>query len=144
MIKVFIDSSVLIAALISKDGGSAKILSFCEAGIFEGFISTQVIEEVGKTLKRKIPELIDRFEKLKFKSDLRVLKKINPPVLKKAQNWIKDKKDVHILAAAKQLQVDVLLTLDLRHFIKDPEVAKKSNLQILTPGEFLKGFYKIA
>lgn len=142
MIKVFIDSSVLIAGLISDEGASAKILGLCESEIFEGWITNQVLEEVERNIQRKIPQIFKNFFKIKIKSKLKVLKSLNPATLKKAENWIKDKSDVPILAAAKQLNVDVLLTLDLRHFIKDLNVSKKSGLQIMTPGEFLKGFVK--
>lgn len=142
MIKIFIDSSVLIAGLISDEGASAKILSFCESGILEGWISHQVIKEVEENIKRKIPQILNNFQKLKLRSNLKILKILNTSILDKAQKWIKDKNDAPILAAAKQLNVDVLLTLDLRHFIKDTNVSKKSGLKIMTPGEFLKGFIK--
>lgn len=142
MIKIFIDSSVLIAGLISDDGASAKILSFCEGGIIEGWISDQVIEEVEKNIQRKIPQILNGFRELKLKSGLKVLKNLNSSIIKKAGEWIKDKNDVPILAAAKQLEVDVLLTLDLRHFIKDLNVSRKSGLKITTPGKFLQGFIK--
>ncbi|MEK7085777.1 MAG: putative toxin-antitoxin system toxin component, PIN family [Patescibacteria group bacterium] len=142
MIKIFIDSSVLIAGLISDEGASSKILSFCESKIVEGWISSQVIKEVEENIKRKIPQILNGFQKLKLSSNLKILKIPNPSILEKARKWIKDKNDAPILAAAKQLDIDVLLTLDLRHFIKDTNVSKKSELQIMTPGEFLKGFIK--
>ncbi|MEK7673092.1 MAG: PIN domain-containing protein [Patescibacteria group bacterium] len=142
MIKIFIDSSVLISAMISDEGASAKILSFCEGEVMEGWISLKVLEEVERTIKKKVPEILPKFEKLKLSSNLQILKKLDSEVLKKADKWISDKNDVPILAAAKQLAVDALLTLDLRHFIKDLNVTKKSGLEILTPGEFLKGFVK--
>ena len=142
MIKIFIDSSVLIAGLISDEGASSKILSFCESKIVEGWISSQVIKEVEENIKRKIPQILNGFQKLKLSSNLKILKIPNPSILEKARKWIKDKNDAPILAAAKQLDIDVLLTLYLRHFIKDTNVSKKSELQIMTPGEFLIGFIK--
>lgn len=142
MIRVFFDSSVLIAAMISDIGGSAKILIYLEAGFFEGYISKQVVDEVSTVIARKLPEINDKFKDLLKFSKLKIVPAIKAEFLKKAEKWISDTNDVPILAAAKQVSADVVLTLDLRHFIHDPEVAKKSGMTILTPGEFLKGFVK--
>lgn len=143
MLKIFFDSSVIISAIISKEGASRQILTFCEGHIMEGWISQLVKEEISRNIKRKLPELQNELDNILKISRFKIIEKIPPKLLAKTKNWIKDKNDAHILAAAKLADVNVLLTLDIRHFIKDQEVAKKSNLQILTPGEFLKGFYKI-
>lgn len=142
MIRIFIDSSVIVAAMFSSEGGSSKILALCEAGLLEGNVSKHVTDEVGEVLKRKFPEMIEDFENLLKLANLKVLKKVKEAEIARAKNWISDKNDVPILAAAKQLNVDVLITLDIRHFIKDEDVSKKSGLRILTPGEFLRGFVK--
>ena len=142
-IKIFIDSSVIIAALLSSDGGSAKIFKFCEAGIAEGWISNTVIEEVDRNIKRKFPELKLYFYKLLKVAGIRISKNPSKNMIREAEAWIKDRYDAPILAAAKLAKVDVVLTLDIRHFIKDTDVAKKSGMQIMTPGEFLNGFWKV-
>jgi predicted nucleic acid-binding protein len=51
-------------------------------------------------------------------------------------------KDAPILAAAMSLEVDYLVTLNRKHFLDDPEVARKSGLRIGTPGDFLAWFRK--
>lgn len=142
-IKIFIDSSVIIAALLSSDGGSAKIFKLCEAGTAEGWISNKVMEEVSRTIKRKFPELKPCFYQLLKAAGVKISKNPSRNIIKKAEGWIKDHNDAPILAAAKLAKVDVILTLDIRHFIKDTDVAKKSSMQIMTPGEFLKGFWKV-
>lgn len=144
MIKVFFDSSVIVAALISKEGASRKILTFCEAGFLEGWVSEPLVTEVSGVIRRKFLQMEGEFQEILHISKLKVVKKIKPSALLKARGWIADPDDVHVLAAAKQADVDVLLTLDLRHFIKDVAVAKKSGMKILTPGEFMKGFIKFA
>ncbi|MEK7548070.1 MAG: PIN domain-containing protein [Patescibacteria group bacterium] len=139
-IKIFIDSSVVIAALLSSDGGSAKIFKLCEAGIAEGWISNTVIEEVDRNIKGKFAGLKLYFYQLLKAAGIKISKNPSKDMIKKAEAWIKDHNDAPILAAAKFAKVDVVLTLDIRHFIKDTDVAKKSGMQIMTPGEFLKGF----
>lgn len=142
MIKVFFDSSVLIASMLSETGGSAKILMYLEAKFFEGYISKPVVNEVNAVIARKMPEMASIFQNLLKFSKLKIVEKVEPKLLKEAEKWISDKNDAPILAAAKQISADIVLTLDLRHFIYDKDVAKKCGMKILTPGEFLKGFVK--
>lgn len=140
--KVFLDSSVIIAALLSPDGGSAQILEFCEAGILKGYISTDIKRECENVVKRKFPEAEANLGKLIKISRLKITKKIKPNLLRYAKDWIEYLQDSKILAAAKQTEVDYLLTLDIKHFIKDSGVSGKAHIKIFTPGDFLKLFRK--
>jgi len=49
-------------------------------------------------------------------------------------------KDAAILAAAMRAGVDYLVTLDRRHFLDDPEVARRSGLRIGAPGDSIAWF----
>lgn len=142
-IKIFLDSSVIISALISAEGASRQVLTLCEAVIAKGIISNKVIEEINRVIEVKLPEIQADFDELMGRSKFEIIKKIPPDLLRKAEGWISDLNDAPILAAAKLADADVLLTLDIRHFIRDPGVSKKSGLKIMTPGEFLQGFWKI-
>lgn len=136
--KIFFDSSVLIAALFSPTGGSAKLLYYCEMEVAEGYVSTEVVDEVKTVLFRKFPTASSLFNSLLKNANLRTVKK-TPPVLKKeAKNWIKDSNDAHVLASAKFAKVDVLVTLDVRDFIKNTDVSRLSGLTIMMPGELLE------
>lgn len=136
--KLFLDSSVVLAALWSANGGSAKILMLCEAQIFKGYISEEVVEEVNEVLTRKAPETLPLFKTMLKTTHLKILSKLRKADIEKAKKWIKDAKDAPILAAAKRAKVDRLITLDLKDFIRDSEVSRKSGIAIWTPGEFLQ------
>lgn len=105
--------------------------------------SSVVIAEVTELAKRKFPEILKCFEQIKAVAKLKIAKKTTVAQIKEAATWISDFNDAPILASAKALVVDVLVTLDIRHFIKDPFVGKKSGLSIMTPADFLKGFFKV-
>lgn len=134
--KVFLDSSVIIAALLSTTGASAKILTLSEGGIVEAYITDEVREEVIEVVQRKFPEAVDLVKEL-LKKTCTCVKATKSKVKGNPQDWIKDPKDVKILLGAKQCKVDILLTLDLKDFIKEKTVAEKSKLKIQTPGDFL-------
>lgn len=136
--KIFLDSSVVVSALISDIGASAKLFALCEAGNLEGFISKDVLDEVLDVIKRKFPPFREDFlQRVKI---FKIVKKANKKQLKLAAHWIKDPNDIKILVGAKNADVDYLLTLDVKHFINDQEVTKKSGLRILTPGAFLESY----
>ena len=135
--RVFIDSSVIIAALLSPTGASTVILLFCEMQMITGYISQDVAREIKIVLERKFPEKKKQFEKLLWETNLKLIHAKNKKLFFKAKKWIKDPHDVHILVAAKEAKVDYLITLDIRDFIKDTAVSEKSGLKICTPGDFL-------
>lgn len=129
--------------MISSEGASRQVLTLCEAATLEAIISDKVIEEIKRVVKIKLPEIQTDLDELLTRVKFKIIKKIPADLLRKACDWISDPNDVPILAAAKSGDVDVLLTLDIRHFIRDQNVSKKSGLKIMTPGEFLQGFWKI-
>ncbi len=135
--KIFLDSSVIIAALLSEKGGSAKIVKLCEAKLLKIYISEDVIKEIEEVLGRKMPEAKPLFKKLLVFAHF---KKVTVTVshIKRAKAWISDENDAKILAAAKQSKVDYLITLDINDFIRDSSVSRKSGLVIVTPADFLQ------
>lgn len=137
---VFLDTSVLIAAFLSPEGGSAKILELCEARLIKVFISKDVVREIEEVSAKKFPELKQHFKKLLKTADIKILQKVKPLFLKLALKWISYQADAKILAAAKQISNAILITLDIRHFIYDINVSKKSGVKIMTPADFLQNF----
>lgn len=47
------------------------------------------------------------------------------------------RKDAPVVAAAVAANVDYLVTWDRKHLINPPEVAERSGLKVLTPGELM-------
>ena len=56
MITVFIDTSVLFSAYLSKIGASALILGFCRKNKIKGFISRYVLSEVKRNAAQKLDQ----------------------------------------------------------------------------------------
>jgi putative PIN family toxin of toxin-antitoxin system len=136
--KVFIDSSIVIAAVLSPSGGSFRLI---RESLFKNYtllISDYVLEESIRILKTKFPEktyilpiLLEnfRFKMTKDPSEKEVEKLID----------IIDFKDAPILAAVIKYKTDYLITLDKKHFLNQKvlEFARDKKISILTPKEFL-------
>lgn len=132
-IKVFLDSSVIIAGLASRSGGSYEVLALAELGIIIPYISGEVVNEVLRNVQKKMPGCVKQFYTL-FKT---LPFKIFDPAdndLKFANSLINEK-DAPIMAAAMTGRVDWLLSLD-RHFLKDWK--GKVDFSVGTPEDFLQ------
>ncbi|MEW6064110.1 MAG: PIN domain-containing protein [Bacillota bacterium] len=132
-IKVFFDSSVLIAGLASPDGASNMLLILCEMGFITPVISEKVVTEVIRNIEKKLPRCLPYYHKL-FKTLPFELADPTPEFIALAQKIINEK-DADILAAAMNAEVHYLVSLD-KHFIyADPSAL---NIKICTPGELLE------
>lgn len=142
--KLFIDASVLFAAIFSKTGASGFILRLAKKGIFNLIMTERVLKEVKRNLladydREKLIRMIELLSDLK--------ESIKPNTTesqeKKFQDLIEDKNDLHILAGAKLYRADFLITLDKKHFMT--EKLKNANLpfKIISPGKYLKHLRKM-
>ncbi|MDO8521736.1 MAG: PIN domain-containing protein [bacterium] len=139
--RVFLDSSVIIAALLSPRGGSYYLLTqLSDALALE--INEYVFEEVRRTLTIKFsdqPALISNLFATIGLADVATISNPSKREVTAAEKLI-SKKDAPILASA-IAESDFLVTLD-NEFFKAAivEVAKQRNLKILKPGDLVKLF----
>ena len=138
MQRVFIDSSVLFAAAYSANGHSRDLLNLGAAKKIKIVISGLVIRET----KRNIEE----FDPEKLSTLTRILESIDAEIIEVKANQVKDAakyiayKDAPILAAAKAARVDIVVTLDKKHFLNHPELSKYAGMPIVTPKEAMERF----
>ena len=136
--KVFLDTSVFIAAAGSKSGGSSLVLKICSGLSFSAVVSQKILLEAQVNIRKKLSsEALLCFYK--------EIDKLNPEIIKppdeenlKNYNNIIALKDRHVLAGALKSKASFLITLDCKHFKTD--AIKRANLPItiMTPKEFLE------
>lgn len=134
--RVFIDSSVLIAASYSSTGASREIIRQAIRGKIELVISNLVLEETSANLSIKAPEALPAYQQFLDVIPFETISPTKRQVLEAAEYT--DLKDAPIVAAAKRAGVDYLVSLDRRHLVRVPEVARRSGLKIVLPGELLQ------
>jgi predicted nucleic acid-binding protein len=134
--RVFLDTSALLAGLASPTGASNVILTLAEAELLTLVVSEQVLVEAERNLEEKLPRAIPEYQR--FLSTCRLEKVADPSGMDVAKaREIIHPKDASILTAARNGRVDYLVTLNRKHFLDDPEVARRSRLRIGAPDEFL-------
>lgn len=140
MVRTFVDANVLIAGAASKKGASRAILMLAEIGLVELVVSRQILDEVERNLRKKLPQSLPVLAELLAAIPLQI---VADPRQEEVRPWISiiEVKDAPLIAAAVQENVDRFITLNTKDFTKN--VAEKSGLNIQTPGEFMQDLRKI-
>lgn len=140
MIKVYFDASVIISALLSSTGGSAKLIKFTKLQAIAGITSQTIIGEI-ENRSRKINRDLKEIRQFIKNSSLVVRKGITP-----AENniyeFLVDKADAHVIAGAKLTKCDFLVTLDKKHLLNEDVKQKFLPLKIVSPKELLEEIVK--
>lgn len=131
MKRVFLDASVIIAAILSPEGGSSEVIKRREQAGLSLITSENIIEEVfSKTSKIKKSE--QEIKQFIYNSEIIVREKID------------DASDLHVVAGAKITKCLRLLTLDKKHLLKPAIKGRFKPLLIVSPEEFLHELLKIS
>ena len=136
---VFLDASMLVAAVLSREGGSFRVVT--EASVRGTLLITSryAYQETKQALQEKYPQFLTELHRL---SPLFAILP-NPPekTIRKVIEWI-DYKDAPILAAAIRHKANVLITLDRKHFLENEILKEKiEHIEILTPGSFIQKYF---
>lgn len=135
---------MLVAACASKTGASALILGYCRQRKLQGSVSLDVIGEARKNVNFKLGP--NGRKRLVYFLKMANLKAVSNPSIEKIASCEKviNRKDSPILAAALKSPAKFLLTLDRKDFLKPKVFQFAKPLKILTPGEFVLKYFKIA
>ena len=136
-IRVFLDSSAVIAGVISSNGAARVLLVMSENGQIETFISEQVIVESERSIARKVPQALPEFRQTLKDARLKVVHNPTDKEIKENLYLITDPDDVPILLAAMRAHVDYFATHNRKHFLNDPKVAERAGIIIGTPGDVI-------
>ena len=129
---VFVDANVLLAGSGSRSGASRAVLSLGEFGLIQLVATRQVLDEVERNLRLKLPAGLPVLAELLLHIQLRVLDNPAPGAFERWFSLI-EPADAPLLEAALQAGAPYFLTLNTKPFTT--AVAAATGLNILTPGE---------
>jgi predicted nucleic acid-binding protein len=135
-VRVFLDTSVLFAAVLSETGGARLILKLGESGAVRLWVGPRVLQEADGVLARKAPASKGLFALLLDRSRVAVGPPPDAAALALAQDVVDYLPDAYILAEALVTGVHYLASLDRHHLVGNPS-ANKLPFPIGTPGDFL-------
>jgi predicted nucleic acid-binding protein len=137
--QVFLDTSVLFAAVWSESGGSRLILKLGEAGAVSLWVGPGILREAEAVLKRKSPESRPHMALLLDRARVQVGPEAGTEALAQAQSAVDYLPDAQVLAEALDLNVVYFVSLDREHLVGNPGT-KDLPLAMGTPGEFLEWY----
>ncbi len=138
--RVFFDTSVYVAALLSSEGAASELMHLVEDNAIRMVVSEVVIVEIDRVLSRKFPDRIHRSREL--------LKRLSPeiapaPTATQLKSFLHklDDGDASILCSAHLSKVSAFVTWNTRDFMARG-VASLVDFPIVIPAEGLKLFRK--
>jgi predicted nucleic acid-binding protein len=139
--RVFLDTSALIAGVVSSTGAAHEVLRLAEAGLIELVISRQVLIEADRNLSTKLPAVVPDYERLLKALKPSVVEDPAPEAVEEARLVIHHN-DAPILAAAREANVDYLVSWNTKHF-PTRSVKDFVTFPVVTPGELLTAFRRM-
>lgn len=132
-IKVFLDTNVLISALLSGKGASSYLIN-----------KTKINKIISETIKEEVNEVSKR-ENISKETARAILKKIKKTtlslskekLLKSYSKYVLDKEDSHVVAGAYISKSDFLLTHNIKHY-HAVKIKNDLGIKVMRPGDFLQ------
>ena len=134
---IFLDSSALIAGVISETGAAHVLLQLGETEDILLTISEMVLVESERSIARKSPRNLNDLRRLFKTANLRIVDDPSKKEVEANLYLIEDPNDVPILLSAMKAKVDYLATHNRKHFLDDPKVSERAGIKIGTPGDVL-------
>ncbi|NOY98321.1 MAG: PIN domain-containing protein [Chloroflexi bacterium] len=134
--EIFLDTSVIIAALFSATGGARMLFRLGEAGVVTLVVGKIVLQETDDVLLRKAPELRALLAQLLDAAQVKIGDDPQEDHLDKAAALMAYAPDAQVLAEALQAAPDWFTSHDREHFLDNPDLAELP-FQIGSPGDAL-------
>ena len=135
--RLFLDTSAVFAGLWSASGGARALLQLGEAGLVDLVVSSEVLAELERTIRRKAPNLLGTLALVLDRARITVLPSPPSKLVDTAEAWTRHRGDALIVAAALKARVDYLVTLDQAHLLDNPTLQVHLPFPVGTPGSAL-------
>lgn len=134
--KIFLDTSAIIAAVMSPSGGARLLFHLAQAGTIRLMVGKGILLETEEVLERKAPHLIGLFAQLFAEANIETVREPTANHLEKAKSLIEYVPDANVLAQAISTNPDWLVSHDREHFIGNPALIELP-FKIGTPGDVI-------
>jgi len=137
VVRVFLDSNVILSGLLSERGAPRIILDLLSLRLpfLIGSTGRYNLIEIERNLKNKMPSLLFLYKAYLPKLNLKVIPLPRPEDIRDFSGQIAEK-DIPVLISAIRSKADFLVTGDKQHFGKMKELDKYP-FHVVTPSEFL-------
>jgi predicted nucleic acid-binding protein len=138
-LRIFLDTSVIFAAILSPTGGARELFLLAEAGILTLIVGPTVLMEAEEVVRRKAPGVLSTLAQLLAVSGVETSGRPSSSQIKSARAHVQYVPDARVLAEAIYAHSDWFVTHDKAHFLKDRAKIHLS-FEIGTPGDVIQKF----
>lgn len=140
-LKVFLDSNIFIAAILSSRGGSFRIMQEARVGNVIVFITSFIMDEIARTLYVKYPTCLNHAHELIASTPLLSINNPSSEEIERLEPLISDMQDAPVLAGDLKSKAQFLITLDRKHFFTKTLLNARLAITIQTPRDFLTNYF---
>lgn len=135
--RIFLDTSVIISAVLSKKGGSRKLFLLGEAGVLELKVGPNVLRECEEVIRRKVPASLPTLAYLLEIAKVEATGQPTSDFIPSAKRMVAYSPDAYVLAEAMTVELDWFITHDKEHFLQ-AELGVNLPFRIGTPGDLIQ------
>jgi predicted nucleic acid-binding protein len=136
-LRVFLDTSVLFAAVFSPTGGARKLFQLAEARVLRLVVGPTVLSEADEVVRRKAMASRPVLAQLLDAGGVEISPAPTEMQVEEARQHVQYAPDARVLAEAIRSQPDWFVTHDKEHFLNEKQELKLA-LAIGTPGDLIQ------
>lgn len=134
--EIFLDTSVIIAAVMSPTGGARLLFHLAHAGTVKLLVGKGVLHEADEVMRRKAPASLGLLAQLLDETGIEISKPATAAQQKKARSLLNYVPDADVLAQAISANPEWFVSHDKEHFVGNPALDKLP-FKIGTPGDVI-------
>ena len=136
-VRVYLDTSVIFAAVLSEGGGSRKIFRLGEAGVLNLVVGPNVLRECEEVVRRKVPASLPTLAYLLELGMVEIITRSSEDFIVQAKAIVTYVPDAHVLAEAMAAKPDWFVTHDKVHFLS-ANLEASLEFRLDTPGDIIR------
>ena len=141
-LRVFLDTSVLFAAVLSPTGGARKLFQLGEAGVLRLFVGPTVLNEADEVVRRKAIASRPMVAQLLDAGRVTISSAPTKKQVARARQYVQYAPDARVLAEAICAGPDWFVTHDKEHFLKQ-KPRLKLPFTVGTPADLIQSIKEI-
>jgi len=115
--RIFLDTSVIFAAVLSEMGGARVLFSLGEAGVLQLIVGSNELRECEQVVRRKAPASLPILAHLLELGMVEIATRPPDEFIKEARTIVAFEPDACVLAEAMVAEPDWFITHDKAHFL---------------------------
>lgn len=135
--RIFLDTSVIFAAVLSESGGARVLFRLGEAGVLQLIVGANVLRECEEVVRRKAPASLPKLATLLELGMVEIAAQPPDESIEQAKALVTYQPDAYILAEAMAAKSDWFITHHEAHFLI-AELGTKLTFRIGTPGDLIQ------